>query len=624
MDKSIKENREINVCRNESIGTLIRDERIRQDVGLAQLCGGLMSEGNLCRIESGKRETDASTIKRLTDRLGMVYEEQGTYIFYDDYEEWKKRWEIIDAIETKNMGQAASLIEQYISLYSENNVRMQFAKIMEIQCQIENPMGSDAIKNEDICSLYRKALKLTMPINAGSSLKNLYLSINELNIVLEYRFHNCRKSVRSLEEILKYLDNSRFSLSAKALLYPKTVVYMYRKMISEGKMDETLHGNDGKLIARMYEYCENALAMLRQKTVRYYYTEILEIRKAFLGAGHGGDDSGNLLIKTDEWLGAIHDMCNKYDVWEYTTNNCYFYKENSVYNIGTVVSTRRKMLGITMQELYEGICSEKTLRNLEHNRASTHRDIAEELLGRLGLPAGYHRMGIITDKRETVELYTKWKRLSRQFNYAECMEVMNELEEQLSPHIVNRQFVEWGKNITAYGLKKLDYVTYIERMCDCIGITVKIDNILSAENVYLSNNEKSILYQISAKYKFNGDENNAFKHIRPIYKGLIDLDEIQTQENIKDYEFYMTFIASILGSMGRYEQSNMISDKVIKAQLRYGRIGEIHCNLFNTAWNGNEKEHNKKAYNDSLYLCILWSQMCNDTYFENLYSLLIN
>lgn len=40
---------------------------------------------------------------------------------------------------------------------------------------------------------------------------------------------------------------------------------------------------------------------------------------------------------------------------------------------------------------------------------------------------------------------------------------MNELEKQLSSNIVNRQFVEWGKNIVAYELKELDYITYIEK-----------------------------------------------------------------------------------------------------------------------------------------------------------------
>ena len=30
-------------------------------------------------------------------------------------------------------------------------------------------------------------------------------------------------------------------------------------------------------------------------------------------------------------------------------------------------------------------------------------------------------------------------------------------------------------------------------------------------------------------------------------------------------------------------------------------------------------DENKKAYNEQLYQCILWSQMSNDRYFENRY-----
>ncbi len=83
-------------------------------------------------------------------------------------------------------------------------------------------------------------------------------------------------------------------------------------------------------------------------------------------------------------------------------------------------------------------------------------------------------------------------------------------------------------------------------MSDCLGITVRIEDILSAKNIYLSNNEKGILYQISAKYKYNGDESSAFKYIEPIYRKLKEYTDIEIQENIKDYEFYMTFAASIL------------------------------------------------------------------------------
>ncbi len=609
-------------CRNKIVGNLIKDERQKQKITLAELSAGIMTDGNLCRIENGKRECDEATIKRLTDRLGMVYEEQGKYVFYDDYEEWQRRWQIIYAIESNNIGGARGFIDEYEQLYCSSVVRMQFAKLMKIQCRIEENETVDrteALTDKAICLLYKEALELTVPVQAEISLKNLYLSIDELNIVLEYRFYNSEKNIGLLEEILGYLDISRFSLAAKAMLYPKAVVYMYRLMVKNGIDSEIMDGANKEIGNKIYKYCEKALSMLQEKAVRYYYTEILEIRKTLLVAGYGDGDRENMLIHTDEWLAAIRSLCNKQGLWEYTTNSCYFYKENSVYNIGTVVNIRRKMLRMTMKELYEGVCSEKTLRNFEHNRAGTHRDIAEELFGRLGLPAGYHRMGIITDKRETIELYTQWKRLSREFKFAECKEIMNELEKQLSSNIVNRQFVEWGKNIVAYELKELDYITYIEKMSDCLGITIRIEDILSSENIYLSYIEKEILYQISAKYKYNGDESSAFKYIEPIYRNLKECTDIDIQENIKDYEFYMTFAASILGSLGKYEESNIISNKIIRAQLQYGRIAGINCNLSSMAWNQNKVDENKKVYNEQLYQCILWSQMSNDRYFENRY-----
>ena len=612
-----------NVCLNETVGNLIKDERIRQKVKLTELCAGLMSASSLCRIENGKRECDEAMIKRLTDRLGMVYEEQGKYVFYDDYEEWQRRWQIIYAIENNNISDASGLIDEYEQLYCSSVVRIQFAKLMKIQCRIEENETVDrteALTDKAICLQYKEALELTVPFQAEISLNNLYLSVDELNIVLEYYFYNSEKNIGSLEEIIEYLDNPRFSLDAKAMLYPKAVVYMYRLMVKNRIESGIMDGMNKKIGNKIYKYCEKALSMLQEKAVRYYYTEILEIRKTLLVAGYGDGDRENMLIHTDEWLAAIHSLCNKHGVWEYTTNDCYFYKENSVYNIGTVVNIRRKMLRMTMKDLYVGVCSEKTLRNLEHNRAGTRRDIAEELLGRLGLPAGYHRMGIITDKREDIELYTEWKQLSREFRPAECRDVMSRLEEQLPSHRVNKQFVEFGKNITAYELKEFDdYIIYIKKMSDCLGITVRIEDILSSETIYLSYIENEILYQISAKYKYNGDESSAFKYIEPIYRKLKEYTDMEIQENIKDYEFYMTFAASILGSLGEYEESNIISNKIIRAQLQYGRIGEIHYNLFNIAWNKNEVSHNKKAYIDSLYQCMLCSQMCNDGYFENRY-----
>mgnify|MGYP000771529508 FL=1 len=66
--------------------------------------------------------------------------------------------------------------------------------------------------------------------------------------------------------------------------------------------------------------------------------------------------------------------------------------------------------------------------------------------------------------------------------------------------------------------------------------------------------------------------------------------DVEVQENIKDWNFYMTYTASILGSLERYDESDVISRKGIRSQLIYGDISELHCNIFSIAWNENKSE----------------------------------
>lgn len=603
---------------NESLGMLLYNERNRQNVGRAELCAGLMSEGNLCRIETGRREPDSSTLTRLTDRLGMVFEDEGTYLFYNDYREWKRRWEIINSIENNDLSRAYELIDEYKSIYSRNVVRMQFAKVMQIQCEAKRGADKDMI-----AGMYGEVLKYTIPDMAVKNLKHLWLSVDELNIVLEYRFYTERadsddKCITMFEDILTYMENPRFNTSARAKIYPKTVVYMYRKLMSGKDVSEVFSTVLCKTLVKLYSYCEKALDFLRDDAVRYYLAEILEIRRAFLVHGFGDEDVDEVKHQTEEWLDALHSLCREYGISEYMEDCCYLYKENTVYNIGDVIRDRRTMLGIKMEELAEQqwSCALKTLRRLEHNRVNTHHDIAEELLEKLGLSAGYQRMGIITDDRRAIELYGKWKHLCNEFKYEECREVLAELEVLLPKNLVNEQFIEWAKVNVSYGLEEIDYTTYIEKLCVILQKTVEIDSLLKTNNAFLSNNEELILYTISAKYKFSGNNENALSFIMPIYNKIKGFNSLDAQRNIRNYELYMTGVASILGSMSKFEESNKLSNNVIYAQLKYGRIHMIHRNMYSIAWNENKLQNDNKAYKDKIHQCMLWSQLCKKTYFE--------
>lgn len=621
-------------CHNESFGTLLRIERKKQGVTMAGLAAGFADEGIISRFESGEREPDASTMTRLTDRLGMEFEDEGAYLFYDDYEEWQRRWSIIKAIENNELCQADRLLVEYALIYNGNAVRQQFGKVMEAQCISKRSNCGDrkgkrydSAAQDKIKALYYEAAELTIPQKALKCLEGIWLSVDEINIVLESRFH-CGNAFEKgdmnvcaglYEEILQYIYQPRFSIPAKAKIYPKTVVYMYRRLHEYSNEQNFFEYMPEEVLRRLYSYCENALDMLREDAVRYYLTELLEMRLEFLENGFGGRQTEKLTEQTREWLSAVYSLCREYGISEYTEDSCYFYKENNVYNIGDVIRNRRRMLGMTMEQLYTGICSEKTLRRLEHNRAKTHRDIAEELLGRLGLPAGYQRMGIITNDRKAIELYNKYKKLSGEFEYEKCMEILLELERLLSDNLVNRQFIFRAKMAVMKELNEIGDDEYKKKMIEFLEQNALTNDILCGDNFYVSEMEKMSLYVVSREYKLEGDYIAAFKYIEPIYNKLMLLTDEDIEKNISDYEFFMTYTAILLGSMGEYEKSNIISRSVIKGQLAYGRVHMIHRNLASMAWNEHKQNENKKAYKDSLYQCMLWSQLCKKHFFERTY-----
>lgn len=65
------------------------------------------------------------------------------------------------------------------------------------------------------------------------------------------------------------------------------------------------------------------------------------------------------------------------------------------------------MLGITPGELYDGICSVKTLRRLERRETTPQRAIVEPLFARLGLSGELTQTELVTDDPEAKRLMEK-------------------------------------------------------------------------------------------------------------------------------------------------------------------------------------------------------------------------
>lgn len=152
--------------------------------------------------------------------------------------------------------------------------------------------------------------------------------------------------------------------------------------------------------------------------------------------------------------------------------------------------------------------------------------------------------------------------------------------------------------------------------------TIPYETALQAKNGYLTNTEIECIYNIATRTSLN--------YLSPDFDLLISMcQSYETADGIAShisiYELIMTTVASILGNMGNYEQSDAISQKIIYASLNCRRMTMIHKNLYNFVWNNQKRQElgipfsSDYSQKKGLKMCIVFSHMTKNTAYEKRY-----
>ncbi|MBQ9699420.1 MAG: hypothetical protein IJV71_02250, partial [Lachnospiraceae bacterium] len=225
---------------------------------------------------------DRVTAKRLLARLGVDNGNYEYYLEYPNYETWKRRKQIINAIEDDRLSDAESLLDEYASREdntrnkSRDRIERQFYLFMKLQ--IMKHKAKEEIWCKAPYDIVEKALKLTVPGIDNKPLSELRLSPVEIALVLEYRIvkytdASLKEKLCMYEELIYYIENILLGTFSSSKIYPKIVVYMYkdicRTLVNENEKDAI------KIYEKMYEYCEIALGKVKKRKLIYYLTELL-------------------------------------------------------------------------------------------------------------------------------------------------------------------------------------------------------------------------------------------------------------------------------------------------------------------------------------------------------------
>lgn len=252
-----------------------------------------------------------------------------------------------------------------------------------------------------------------------------------------------------------------------------------------------------------------------------------------------------------------------------------------VYKIGYLIKERRLELGITQEELADGICAVTTLSRIENGERIPSKDYFERLIQRLGVSDIVFYTTVDKNTLYLHELKFKIRDLIARTKYKEALELLNDYSSKANMSLrFEKQFVLLYNTIAANDSIGLD-----ERLCklrEAVSLTCPrytdgfIPNLLSYEEIIALNN-------IAICYMQMGNYDKAISilsHIKKHYESGF----VNREECLKTQTMVLYNLSKCYGLTGKYDECIEICDLGIKIACETGRCGCLSQLHYNRAW----------------------------------------
>lgn len=274
--------------------------------------------------------------------------------------------------------------------------------------------------------------------------------------------------------------------------------------------------------------------------------------------------------------------------------------------LGDYIKQKRLDLGLTQEQLCDGICEPMTLSRLENGKQTPGRNRINALLQRMGLPDDRYFALLSKNELEMEALQKEIVACNVTERVAEGFEKLAQFEALAAPDDqIAQQFILSSKVL----LGRLDgrYMPreQIGMLMQAIRLTVPRFDLENIESFLYTKDEITIINQIGLAYSDDGQNKKAaeiyyqlLRYVRKHFKETITL--------IGALPLVLYNYARVLDLCGRYEEGAELAQECRKACIQYGHYQELprcleieaECRHFM-----GDEEISKELYYQSYYLC---------------------
>ena len=277
--------------------------------------------------------------------------------------------------------------------------------------------------------------------------------------------------------------------------------------------------------------------------------------------------------------------------------------------IGEVVKRRRKELGLTQEELCEGICEPSTISRIESGRQVPAKNKLDALLQRLDLPGDRYYALLNKNELEISNLQSQIISCNVSNNKRDGLKYLEKLEEIVSEedHLI-RQFIlrskiafgyPDGEDIRPYSFDEKEKILF-----EALYLTVPKFDIDEINNNFYTVEEIKIINQIALNYSDAGQNKKAIdvynQLLKYIKKHLMNLKEANGLAILISYNCSRSLYLE-----KRYEESITIANLGLEVSIKErcsSYLGGFLSVLGHSFYAERKLEESKRYFYQSFYL----------------------
>lgn len=565
----------------------IKNLRQQQGIGVNQLCGGLCSESTFIRFEKRERTLPYETLGRILERLGNNIEDVHIYLEGDEYDKWACRTKVIYFIIKEDYNSATEILERYKEQYPKKT-KLEEQFYYRMKAMIEACQDGE---REIIADNLRQALARSVVDISPEGVAKEALSIQEIDMLLDY-YRYTDVSAGIFRQIISYICDRKWENVATCKILPKAIYYYYLALCEEVAFDSW--GIDQLIMVE--KIVSESIDEQRKIGSLCFLWELLTIREGIYHAISDKMELDQITKKRAEdnsrWKAALEWLYKDQHIPERTINTAIYYMTFNVENLGKALRKRRKMLGLSVSEIAEGVMDQKTVYRIETGEVKGQKYHKLNYLERVGLPNQLIHDIFITDNLEERDLFMHMRKAKSRMNYEEGWCDLLTLKEDYKCKLTyNEQILRWYELAYLVDRRKIENGDALLRIRESAELSVNWKSLTRAKHHYYSYVEIPFLklYFQCAETFFENE--NVHEELEAIEKYCFEyVDDELRYNHFKSMLSVGAVIQSVLGNVGEYEKSNKWCKRIIDMSLACRKLRRTVDIRYAMWWNKREEE----------------------------------